>query len=108
MRALRDSSAALIALLALLNLLNVLDWRFTTIGLERGAIEANPIMAAFFGVDSLYAGLFKVAWMLGISLVIWRARQYRRVLEFTVVAAVVYLALVLYHIVGLSVILPSG
>jgi len=107
-RLLRESSALLIALLALLNLLNVLDWRFTAIGLERGAIEANPIMAAFFGVDTLAAGLFKVSWMFAISVIIWHARRYRRVLEFTVVAAVMYFALVLYHIVGLNLILPSG
>ena len=103
---LRDSSAAVVALLALLNLLNVLDWRFTMVGLQRGAIEANPFMAAFFGIDSLSAGLFKVAVMLTVSLVIWRTRRYRRVLEFTVLATVAYAGIILYHIVGLTYIMP--
>jgi len=105
--ALRDSSAALVALLAFLNLLNVLDWRFTTIGLERGALEANPVMAAFFGMDSVTAGLFKVAVMLTISLIIWRTRRYRRILEFTVLVTVGYVGVILYHIVGLTYIMPS-
>lgn len=105
---LRESSSAVLALLALLNLLNVLDWRFTMIGMERGAIEANPFMAAFFGIDSLAAGLFKVAVMLTISLVIWRMRHYRRVLELTVLATVVYAGLILYHLVGLTYLLPAS
>ena len=105
--ALRDSSAALVALLALLNLLNVLDWQFTTVGLSRGAMEANPLMAAFFGIDSLSAGLFKVAVMLTISLIIWRTRRYRRVLEFTVLATVAYLGVIIYHVVGLTYIMPA-
>lgn len=104
--ALRDSSAALVALLAFLNLLNVLDWQFTTIGLQRGAIEANPFMAAFFGIDSLAAGLFKVAVMLTISLIIWKTRRYRRVLEFTVLATVAYVGVIIYHVVGLTYIMP--
>lgn len=104
---LRSSSAAVVALLAFLNLLNVLDWQFTTVGLERGAIEANPFMAAFFGMDSLAAGLFKVAVMLTISLVIWRMRRYRRILEFTVVATLAYAAVIVYHIVGLTYLMPA-
>lgn len=103
---LRDSSAAVVALLALLNLLNVLDWQFTMIGLQRGAIEVNPFMAAFFEIDPLSAGLFKVAVMLTISLVVWRARHYRRVLEFTVLATVAYAGIVLIHIVGLTYLMP--
>ena len=105
--ALRDSSAAVVALLALLNLLNVLDWRFTMLGLERGAIEANPFMDAFFGIDSFSAGLFKVAVMLTISLIVWRTRRYRRILEFTVLATVAYAGVILYHIVGLTYLMPA-
>lgn len=105
--ALRDRSAALVALLALLNLLNVLDWQFTVIGLERGAIEANPFMDAFFGIDSFSAGLFKVAVMLTISLIIWRARRYRRILEFAVLTTVAYAGVILYHVVGLTYLLPA-
>lgn len=105
---LRDSSAALFLVLALLNLLNLLDWRFTTLELQYGATEANPLMALFFGVDSYTAGLFKVAVMLGVSLAIWKARRYRRILEFAVIATTVYAALIVYHLVGIGFLLPTS
>ena len=106
--ALRDSSALLLVALALLNLLNLLDWRFTVLGLERGAIEANPLMSFLFGVDSYAAGLFKVAIMLTVSLVVWRARKYRHMLEFAVVVTTAYAVLIVYHLIGLGIILPNG
>ena len=105
---LRDSSAALLAVLAVLNLLNLLDWRFTMVGLERGAVEANPVMSFLFGVDTLTAGLFKVALMLAISLVVWRGRRYRRILEFAVLATVAYAGLIVYHLIGLGFMLPNS
>jgi hypothetical protein len=105
---LRDSSFALIVMLGLLNVLNVLDLRFTLIGLERGAVEVNPVMTSFLGLGPSSAAIFKVAIMLAVSLTIWAGRRYRRILEFAVLATGIYAALIVYHIVGLSLILPSA
>jgi hypothetical protein len=46
--------------------------------------------------------------MLAISLVIWRGRRYRRILEFAVLATTAYAALIVYHIIGLGIILPNS
>jgi hypothetical protein len=94
-------------MLGLLNVLNVLDLRFTLIGLERGAVEANPVMSSFLGFGSGSAAVFKIALMVVISLAVWSGRRYRRILEFAVLATGVYAAVIVYHIVGLSLILPT-
>lgn len=103
---LRDNPTLLAAILSVLNILNVLDWRLTTLALQQGASEGNPVMAALFGVDALAAALFKMALMLTMTFVIWRGRRYRRILEFAVVATIVYTALIAYHLFGLGLILP--
>ena len=105
---LRDNPNVLLFALALLNLLSILDWRLTALELSLGASEANPIMAAFFAVDPAAAGLFKVALMLTVSLIIWRGRRYRRVLELAVLAMMVYTALIVYHLAGLAFVLSSA
>lgn len=105
---LRDSSVLLLVMLGVLNILNMLDLRFTLLALDRGAAEANPVMAFFFNMDSLSAGLFKIALILVISLAVWWGRKYRRILEFAVLSTAIYAALVGYHIVGLTFTLPSA
>jgi len=105
---LRDSSVLLLVMLGVLNILNMLDLRFTLLALDRGAAEANPIMSFFFNMDSLTAGLFKIALVLAISLAVWWGRRYRRILEFAVLSTAIYAALIGYHILGLTFILPSA
>lgn len=103
---LRDNPSVLLAVLFVLNAMNILDWRLTELAMERGASEGNPVMAAFFGVDSLTAGLYKIALMLTVSLVIWKGRQYRRLLELALIATMIYTALIAYHLFGLGLVLP--
>jgi len=105
---LRDSSVLLIAMLGLLNILNMLDLRFTLLALDRGAVEANPVMTSLFSMGTVSAGLFKIAVVLAISLTVWWGRKYRRILEFAVLSTALYVALVGYHIVGLTFILPNA
>lgn len=95
-------------MLGVLNILNMLDLRFTLLALDRGAVEVNPVMTFFFNIDSLSAGLFKIALVLAISLAVWWGRKYRRILEFAVLSTAIYAALIGYHIVGLTFILPSA
>ncbi len=102
------ASAPLLGLLGVLNIFNLLDWRLTMSVLERGAIEANPIMAPLLEANPLTAGLFKIAVMLLVSLAIWNGRRYRRILEFAVVATACYAALLVYQVVGLTVVLPAA
>lgn len=103
---LRDTPQLLVAVLTVLNILNVLDWRLTEFEMSFGVSEGNPIIAALFGVDSLAAGLFKIALMVGMSIIVWRGRRYRRILEFAVVATMIYSALIAYHLFGIGLILP--
>jgi len=105
---LRDNPTVLLFALTILNLLSILDWRLTVLELSMGATEANPIMAAFFAFDPTTAGLFKVALMLTVSLIIWRGRRYRRVLEMAVLAMMVYTALIVYHIAGLAIVVSGS
>ncbi len=105
---LRDSSLLLLVMLGVLNILNMLDLRFTLLALDRGAVEVNPVMTFFFNIDSLSAVLFKITLVLAISLAVWWGRRYRRILEFAVLSTAVYAALIGYHILSLTFVLPSA
>lgn len=105
---LRDSSVLLLVMLGVLNILNMLDLRLTLLGLERGAVEANPVMTFLFSMDSLSAGLFKIAVVLAVSLTVWWGRKYRRILEFAVLSTALYALVITYHVVGLTFILPNA
>jgi hypothetical protein len=104
---LRGNPSLLIVVLAVLNVLNILDWRLTVLEMGMGFIEGNPVMAALFGVDSLAAGLFKIALMLTVTLIIWHGRQYRRLLEAAILSTMIYTALITYHLAGLAIFLPG-
>jgi hypothetical protein len=98
----------LVVVLSVLNVLNILDWRLTVLEMSMGFAEGNPVMAALFGVDSMTAGLFKIALMLTVTLIIWRGRQYRRILEMAILATMVYTAVIAYHLAGLAIYLPGS
>ena len=66
--------------------LNLADFLLTIRALERGASEVNPVMAALFDVDPAVAGAVKLLLGLGVVLVIWQMRNYRRILEVSLVA----------------------
>jgi hypothetical protein len=98
---LRDNASVVFAVLATANLLSILDLVFTLRALQHGAQEGNPLMKALFDWDPAVAAGVKVGIILALSLLIWRMRRYRLVLQVAVFALVVFAAIVAYHIYGL-------
>jgi len=101
---LRDNRGVLIALLLALNLFSLADWVLTIAALGGGAVEGNPLLAALMGRSLVLAGVFKVAVMLGVSLLVWRGRAFRAVLATVVVGVGLYFAVLVYHVAGLAAI----
>jgi Domain of unknown function (DUF5658) len=95
---LRDNASALFAVLATANLLSVLDLVFTLHALQNGAQEGNPLMRALLDWDPALAGGIKVGIIATLSLIIWRTRRYRLILQAAVFALAVYAAVILYHL----------
>lgn len=98
--ALRDNPVWLLAMLAVVNLLNVLDLFFTIRALVSGEVEVNPLLRVLFAENVYVAAFFKAVLILGVSLLIFRLRRFRLVLEAGVLAAVVFLAVFVYQILG--------
>jgi hypothetical protein len=61
-----------------------------------------PVMAWLLGNDVLSAGVFKVAVVLAVTLILWRYRCYRRAILVTLVILVAFVSLYFYHMVGLA------
>jgi hypothetical protein len=78
--------------------LNLADFLLTVRALDRGATEVNPVMAALFDVDPAVAGAVKLLLGVGVVIVVWQMRRYRRILEVSVVALVGFSALVGYQL----------
>ena len=98
---LRDNASVVIAVLLTANLLSILDLVFTLRALQNGAVEANPLMKALLAWDPAVAGGVKVGIIMALSLLIWKMRRYRLVLQVAVFALVVYAAIIAYHIYSL-------
>jgi hypothetical protein len=98
---LRDDSRLLAALLVVVNLLNLADFSLTIIALERGAREANPLLEPLFELSPVAAAVFKASLVLGISLVVWDGRRYRRLLETGLLVMALFALVVVYQIGGL-------
>ena len=82
----RDRPHLIAAVLVTVVLLNIADYLLTVRALDRGASEANPIMAALFEVSPAVAGSVKLTLVLVVVAVIWNMRRYRRILEVSLVA----------------------
>jgi hypothetical protein len=102
-KALRDNVPLLVGLVIVLNVLNIIDFALTSRALELGALEANPVMDAIFMSGWQNAALFKIGSMVAVSATILALRRYRRVLQVAVAAVALYSAIVLYHLVGMTV-----
>jgi hypothetical protein len=98
---LADGGAALLFVLVLFNILNVTDALMTASILEAGGAEANPIMRQFYGAGVWQAVAFKVAVGAAMTATIWSLRRYRRIAEIALVILAVFVAVVLYEIVGM-------
>ena len=68
--------------------------------LDRGAAEANPIMAWLFDQGMLMASVFKLGVGVTVALAIWRLRVYRRILELSLLLAAVFTLVLAYHVAG--------
>jgi len=75
----------------------LLTWRLITMG----ASEVNPVMARLYDSGLASAAALKGAVTLAVVGGIWLMRRYRRVLEFSLAALVLFAALVAYEAVGL-------
>jgi hypothetical protein len=78
--------------------LNMVDLLLTYRALERGAIELNPVMAALLDAGYGVAGVVKIGVSALVVVLGWRLRRYRRVVEVSLLLAVVLGAVVLYHL----------
>ena len=94
----RDRPALVAASLIAVVALNIADYVLTMEALERGAREANPIMAALFASDPSLALAFKLFTALAVALIIWQLRRYKRILGVSLVALGGFGALVIYQI----------
>ena len=101
---LRDNGLILALLILALNALNLADLYLTTSAFELGAIEGNPLMSLAFDASWETAAIFKIGVMISVTVAIWTFRSYRRVLQFALAAGVTYAALIVYHLVGRSMI----
>jgi hypothetical protein len=98
--ALRDRPGLLIKVLLLFNTYNLADYFLTVNALAAGHEELNPVMRGLFAVDPLLAGIFKVLTGLAVTILVWHCRRYRLMLQFSLFAVGVYLALIAYHLYG--------
>ena len=94
----RDRPAVIAAALAAIVALNVADYTLTVQALERGAREANPIMATLFAHDPALALAFKLFTATAVVLVIWQLRRYRKILGVSLLAVGGFGLLVVYQI----------
>jgi Domain of unknown function (DUF5658) len=99
----RERSVVVGVALALLWLLNIDDVLLTRRALAMGAVEANTVMAQFLRLGFTQAALIKMAVVTGGAIFLWTQRRRRVVLAASVALAAVYLALVIYQVVILSV-----
>jgi hypothetical protein len=94
----RDNASALLAVLTTANLLSILDLVFTLNALQNGAVEGNPLMKALLDWNPSLAAGVKVGVIAALSLLIWKLRRYRLILQVAVFALVIFAAIVIYHL----------
>ena len=82
--------------------LNAADLVLTVRALELGATEANPAMAALFGLGTPAAAVFKLAMACGVAAVLLTLRRYRLILETSLALTAAFAALLAYHLTGLG------
>lgn len=94
----RDSPVAIAVAVLAFVALSAADLLLTLRALEAGATEANPVMAALFEQGPLAAGAFKMTLAVGVAVVMWAGRRYRRVLELSLLATALMGAVLVYHL----------
>ena len=94
----RDHPNVIATVLVGVVLLNLADYLLTLRALDRGASEFNPVMAALFDVGPAAAGSVKLLLGLGVVLVMWQLRRYRRILAVSLVALGGFSAVLVYQL----------
>jgi hypothetical protein len=94
---LRANPWSLVMLLLLGNLLSLTDLVLTSVLLNLGAAEANPLMHYLIAVDPLVAAITKIGVVAVLCLVIWAFRDRRRILACGVCLPVFFSVLVIYE-----------
>jgi len=82
-------------------LLNVADFCLTLVALESGGREVNPVLRPLFMLGPIWAGVFKVVFVVAATLLVWLLRRYRKALIVAVFMLALFGALMLYHLVAL-------
>jgi len=95
----REHPWLLILVLVMINALSWIDGVLTLFEVSTGiAREGNPLLAAVFEHQPMMAILLKATVIIGISLMIWRARAYRIMLVMSLLTLGVFAAVVAYHL----------
>jgi hypothetical protein len=95
---LRDNASAVLLVLVTANVFSILDLVFTLRALKNGAQEGNPLMKALLDWSPTLAAGVKVAIIAAFSVLLWKMRRYRLILQVAVFALMLYAAIVAYHI----------
>lgn len=90
----------MLAMLVILNFLNIADYFLTLNWLSFGVRELNPVLRWMFGLSVYHAGLFKISSILAVSLLVWYLRKYRRIIEFSIAAILLFMLVYIYHLLG--------
>ncbi len=83
--------------LATIVVFNFLDLMLTIRALNRGAIEANPVMRNLFWTHPVIAAIVKIGVVAAVVLALQRMRRFRRALELSLVLLVGFTVLMFYH-----------
>ena len=100
---LRERPGLVGAIIVAIVVLSAADLLLTRLLLERGAHEANPVMARLLEAGLLEAALVKGLITAAVAAGIWALRRYRRIIELSLGLALVFGLLVAYQAAGLAI-----
>lgn len=98
MAAYRRNSRAVWLVLALITALNLGDIVFTQLALAGGAVEGNPFLAPLVESNFMLATILKSVVVGVVVSMIWAARRYRIVLEFSLAVLAILGSVFVYHV----------
>jgi hypothetical protein len=96
---LRDRSAVLVAVLVAMNVLSVTDLALTVAALDRGAVELNPVIRPLLDQSPWLAAAAKALLVGAATLLIWRFRRYRMILQVALIGVAFFGLIVAYQVV---------
>lgn len=101
---LRDNPVLLLTILAATLAMSVLDLELTRLGIAAGvSVEANALMASLLAQDPMQALLFKLGVASAIGAATWVLRRHRPMLAVAAGGFALYLGIIGYHLMGLTV-----